>query len=173
MSLSMYDISAPVFRQILAALSGVIDKADAHCKSGGGDERTWMASRLYEDMLPFSFQLAQAVNHSAGVVAKLRSQDYPPVADLETFAACKAALVAAIASLDAVKPADLDGADEAEVVMETPRGAMRFTGRNYLLTFAYPNFFFHAATAYDILRHNGLPIGKRDFIGAVQLKAAA
>ena len=173
MSLSMYDVSAPVFRQILAALSAVVEKADAHCTAGGGDERAWMSSRLYEDMLPFNFQVAQAINHSAGAVAKLRGADYPRVADLGTFAACKAALTEAIASLDAVKPADLDGSEETEVVFETPRGAMRFTGKNYLLTFANPQFFFHATTAYDLLRHHGLAIGKRDFMGAVQLKAAA
>jgi hypothetical protein len=173
MSLSMYDVSAPVFRQILAALSGVLDKADAHCKTAGGDERALMAARLYDDMQPFSFQVAQSINHSAGVVAKLRGQDYPRAAELETFAACKAAVTEAIAYLDGVKPADLDAADTGEVAMETPRGAMRFTGRNYLLTFAYPNFFFHATTAYDSLRHNGVPVGKRDFMGAVQLKAAA
>jgi hypothetical protein len=172
MSLSMYDVSVPVFRQILTALSAVLDKADAHCKSGGGDERAWLASRLYDDMQPFTFQVMQAINHSAGAVAKLRGQDYPRASGLETFAGCKAALKEAIGALDTAKPADLEGTEDADVVFETPRGAMRFTGKNYLLTFAYPNFFFHATTAYDLLRHHGLAIGKRDFMGAVQLKAA-
>lgn len=172
MSLSMYDISVPVFRQILSALSGVVDKAEAQCKSTGADEAAWLGSRLFEDMQPFTFQVMQAIAHSAGAVARMCGQDYPRATGLDSFASCKAAVAAAIASLDAVKPADLEGMEDRDVTLESPRGSMQFTGRGYLLTFAYPNFFFHATTAYDLMRHKGVPIGKRDFMGAVQLKAA-
>jgi uncharacterized protein len=172
MSLSMYDISVPVFRQILTALNGVLGKAEAHCKEIGGDEAAWMASRLADDMQPFTFQVTQSIGHSAGAVARMRGQDYPRATGLDSFGACKAAVAAAIASLDAVKPEDLAGLEAKDVVLETPRGAMNFTCRGYLLTFAYPNFFFHATTAYDLMRHQGVPVGKRDFMGAVELKAA-
>ena len=77
----------------------------------------------------------------------------------------------AIAALDAVKPGDLDGSETRDVTFETPRGALPFVGRDYFFSFALPNFFFHATTAYDILRHKGLPIGKRDFLGQVKVKA--
>ena len=167
MSLSLYDVSAPVFRQYLAALSGVLEKAQA----AGLDEAELIGFRLYEDMQPFSFQVAQAVNHGAGAVANLRGETYPRAQGLETLAACKAAVDAAVAYLDGVKPGDITIDDDGDVVLSNPRGSMTFTARNYLLTFAYGHFFFHATTAYDILRHKGVEIGKRDFLGATQVKA--
>ena len=88
MSFSMYDVSVPVFRQVLGALSNVLDKAEAHCKAGGIGEADWTGCKLHEDMFPFTFQVAQAINHSAGAVAKLRGQDYPRASGLETFAGC-------------------------------------------------------------------------------------
>jgi hypothetical protein len=167
MSLSLYDISAPVFRQYLAALSGVLEKGQA----ADLDEVELMAFRLHADMLPFSFQVAQAVNHGAGAVANLRGETYPRIQGLETLAACKAAVDDAVTYLDGVTPGDITLADDGDVVLANPRGSMTFTARNYLLTFAYGHFFFHATTAYDILRHKGVEIGKRDFLGATQVKA--
>jgi len=173
MSLSLYDVSVPVFRQHLAALSGVLAKAEAHCSSVGKAEADLISFRLYEDMFPFSFQVMQAIFHGAGAVGTLRGNPYPRAEGLETLAGCKAAVDAAVAYLDGVKPGDLGIDPDADVTLQTPRGAMTFTARNYLLTFAYGNFFFHATTAYDILRHHGVPVGKRDFMGAVQIKAMA
>jgi hypothetical protein len=173
MSFSLYDASVPVFRQYLAALAGVLEKADAHCKSGALSESELLASRLFEDMLPFTFQVMQSVAHSAGAVATLRGESYPRPEGLETLAGCKAAVEAGVAYLDGVKPADLPTDPDADVTLVTPRGDMPFTARNYLFTFAYGNFFFHATTAYDICRHHGVPVGKRDFLGAVQRKPAA
>jgi hypothetical protein len=173
MSLSLYDVSVPVFRQHLAALSGVLAKAEAYCASGAVSEADLIGFRLYDDMLPFTFQVMQSIFHSAGAVGTLRGQPYPRAEGLETLAGCKAAVDAAVAFLDGVKAADLTVATDTDVMLQTPRGAMTFTARNYLLTFAYGNFFFHATTAYDILRHKGVPIGKRDFMGAVQIKAMA
>ncbi len=171
MSLSLFDISVPVFRQYLAGLSGVLTKGEAHCATGAVKEADLMGFRLYEDMLPFSFQVMQSIAHSAGAVATLRGLTYPRPQGLESLAACKAAVDEALAYLDGVDDLDMPGDDDADVDLVTPRGTMKFTARNYLLTFAYGNFFFHATTAYDILRHNGVPVGKRDFLGAVQMKA--
>ncbi|MGH6955054.1 MAG: DUF1993 domain-containing protein [Caulobacteraceae bacterium] len=173
MAFSLYDVSVPVFRQYLAALSGVLSKAEAHCVSAGGTEAEMMGFRLYEDMQPFTFQVMQAIGHSAGAVATLRGQTYPRAEGLETLKGCKAAVDAAVAYLDGVKSADIAIADDAEVGFQTPRGTMTFAARDYLFTFAYGNFFFHVTTAYDILRHRGVPLGKRDFLGAVKLKAMA
>ena len=173
MSLSLYDVSVPVFRQYLAGLSGVLAKAEAHCASGAVTEADIIGFRLYEDMFPFTFQVMQSIFHGAGAVGTLRGQPYPRAEGLESLAGCKAAVDAAVAYLDGVKPSDLTIDPDADVVLQTPRGAMTFTARNYLLTFAYGNFFFHATTAYDILRHKGVSIGKRDFMGAVQVKAMA
>lgn len=173
MAFSLYDVSVPVFRQYLAALSGVLAKAGAHCASGAAGEGELTGFRLYEDMQPFTFQVGQAIAHSAGAVATLRGQTYPRAEGLETLDGCKAAVDAAVAYLDGVKSTDITVGDDADVDFQTPRGTMTFTARDYLFTFAYGNFFFHATTAYDILRHRGVAIGKRDFLGAVRIKAMA
>jgi hypothetical protein len=167
MSFSLYDVSVSVFRQYLAGLSGVLAKAEAHL--GAGDDI--MGVRLYDDMQPFTFQVMQSIAHSAGAVATLRGESYPRAEGLTTLAGCKAAVDAAVTYLDGVKPEDLSVGDDDEVKLQTPRSAMTFTARGYLFTFAYGNFFFHVTTAYDILRHKGVPVGKRDFLGAVQVKA--
>ncbi|HUZ12393.1 MAG TPA: DUF1993 domain-containing protein [Caulobacteraceae bacterium] len=173
MSLSLYDVTVPVYRQYLAALSGVLGKAAEHCASGSAQEGELTSCRLVEDMQPFTFQVALAIFHSAGAVATLRGQTYPASEGLETFAGCRAAVDAALAYLDGVRPGDLTIDLDADVVLQTPRGKMTFTARNLVFTFSYGNFFFHVTTAYDILRHRGVPIGKRDFLGAVQVKAMA
>jgi hypothetical protein len=171
MSFSLYDVSVPVFRQYLAGLSGVLAKAEAHCASGALAEADVIGFKLAEDMLPFTFQVMQSVAHGAGAVATLRGQTYPRAEGLETLAGCKAAVDAAVAYLDGVIPDDLTAGADDEVKLESPRGVRVFTARGYLFTFAYGNFFFHVTTAYDILRHQGVPIGKRDFLGANQVKA--
>jgi hypothetical protein len=171
MALSLYDVSAPVFRQYLDALSGVLAKAEAHCASGALAEADVIGARLFDDMQPFTFQVMQSVAHSAGAVATLRGQTYPRAEGLETLAGCKAAVDAAVAYLDGVSAADITVGAEDEVKLVTPRATLAFTAQGYLLTFAYGNFFFHVTTAYDILRSKGVPVGKRDFLGAAQIKA--
>jgi len=171
MALSLFDVSVPVFRQYLAGLSGVLDKAQAHCASGALAEADVIGSRLIDDMQPFTFQVMQSIAHSAGAVANLRGQSYPRAEGLETLAGCKAAVDAAVAYLDGVKPGDVTDDADAEVKLATPRATLAFTARGYLLTFAYGNFFFHVTTAYDLLREKGVPVGKRDFLGAAQIKS--
>jgi hypothetical protein len=172
-SYSLHDVSVGVFRQYLAALSGVLAKGEAHCASGALAEADVMGARLVADMQPFTFQVMQSIAHSAGAVATLRGQSYPRAEGLETLAGCKAAVDAGVAYLDGVSAADLTVGADDEVKLQTPRGAMTFTARGYIFSFAYGNFFFHVTTAYDLLRHLGVPIGKRDFLGAVQIKAMA
>lgn len=171
MSLSLYDVSIPVFRQILGALSGVLGKAIAHCDEKGIDPATLIAARLYPDMAPFPFQVMQAVNHSVGALARLRGVDAARVSGLDSLPALKAAVDQALVDLDAIRPADLDGAADREVVLTFGQNTSRFTGLGYLLSSAMPNFYFHATTAYDLLRHNGVAIGKRDFMGKTQVLA--
>ena len=172
-SYSLHDVSVGVFRQYLAALSGVLAKGEAHCASGALSEANVIGARLVGDMQPFTFQVMQSIAHSAGAVATLRGQSYPRAEGLETLAGCKAAVDAAVAYLDGVKPGDLTAGADDDVKLQTPRGTMTFTARGYLFTFAYGNFFFHATTAYDLLRHLGVPVGKRDFLGAAQIKSMA
>jgi len=169
MSLSLYDVSAPVFRQYLAALSDILAKAETHCASGALAEADVIGFRLHEDMQPFWFQVRQAIVHSAGAVATLRGQSYPRAVGLETLQGCKAAVGAAVAYLEAVKPADLSLDPGADVALNTPRGAV-ITAGNFLLALSHGHFYFHVTTAYDILRHRGVPLGKRDFTGLVLVR---
>lgn len=169
MLLSLYDVSVPVFRQYLAALSGILAKAESHCTSGSLTEADVIGFRLFEDMQPFWFQVRQSIIHSAGAVATLRGQSYPRAERLETLQECKAVVDAAVAYLGAVKPSDLSLDPGAEVALMTPRGAT-ISARDFLLALSYGHFFFHVTTAYDILRHQGVPIGKRDFMGEVLVR---
>ena len=169
MALSFYDISVPTYRQFLKALLGVLDKSEKHCAEKGVDPASLFAARLFEDMQPLTFQIMQAVNHSAGAIAAIRGQQRPRPSGVETFAGAKSAIEEALAELEAIKPEDLDDAAARTVELKFPGREMKFTGLGYLQSFALPQFFFHTTTAYDILRHKGVPLGKRDFLGRVQL----
>jgi hypothetical protein len=172
MALSFYDVSVPVYRQFLRALLGVLDKGEKHCAEKGIDPASVLATRLVEDMQPLTFQVMQSISHSAGAMAQIRGQQRARPSGLETFAGCKQAVEQAIADLDAIQPADLENAESKDVELKFPGRELKFTAQGYLLSYAMPQFFFHATTAYDILRHKGVPIGKRDFLGRIQLKDA-
>jgi hypothetical protein len=169
MALSFYDISVPVYQQFLKALLGVLDKGEKHCAEKGIDPASMFATRLFEDMQPFTFQIMQSISHSAGAIAMIRGQQRPRPSGLDSFAGAKNAIGEALAELEAIKPADLDEAASRTVELKFPGREMKFTGLGYLQSYAMPQFFFHVTTAYDILRHEGVPIGKRDFLGRVQL----
>ena len=169
MQLSMYDISVPVYRQFLMSLVSVLDKAIEHCKANNVDEASLIGTRLFDDMQPFAFQVMQSVNHSAGALALIRGASRERPAARTSFADMKKDVLAAIADIDAIKPADLEGTANKTVELKFPGREMKFSGLGYLQSFAMPQFFFHATTAYDILRHKGVPIGKRDYLGQIQL----
>lgn len=172
MALSFYDVSVPVYRQFLRSLLGVLDKGEKHCAEKGIDPASILATRLVEDMQPLTFQIMQSINHSAGAMAMIRGQQRARPSGLETFAGCKQAVEQALADLDAIQPADLENVASKDVELKFPGRELKFTAQGYLLSYAMPQFFFHATTAYDILRHKGVQIGKRDFLGRIQLKDA-
>lgn len=165
MALEIYDISVPVFRRTLRALLALTTKAEAHCAARGVDPGDLLAGRLAPDMHPLAFQFAAAINNSVGALARLRGLSAPHAEAQASLEAIAHTLADAVAGLEALTPADLAGAAEREIVLPHPRGDRVFTGQGYLLSLALPGFFFHAATAYDLLRHQGLEIGKRDFLG--------
>jgi hypothetical protein len=169
MSLSIYDISAPVFRQYLAAFSNILGKAKIHCASGALAEADLIGFRLHPDMEPFAFQVRQALVHSAYIVSVLRGQSYPRAEGLQTLTACQAAVDAAVAYMAGTTPADLSIDPGAEIGLNEPPGAT-ITASDFLLKLSFGHFFFHITTAYDILRHLGVVIGKDDFIGAAPIK---
>jgi uncharacterized protein len=169
MTTSFYEISVPVYQQFLKALLGVLDKGEKHCVEKGIDPATMFATRLFEDMQPFSFQVTAAIAHSAGALATLRGQQRPRPSGLDTFEAAKRAIEEGLAELEAIKPAELEDAGGKPVELKFPGRELKFTGLGFLVSYAMPQFFFHTTTAYDILRHLGVPIGKRDFLGRIQL----
>lgn len=165
MTLTLHEITVPVFLRTLKALTLLVGKAEAHCAENGEDPRRIIAARLAADMKPFAFQITAVIGNSVGATARLQGLEVRPPEMRDGFAAMTADLDEARAWLGAVRPEDLEGAEDREIVLPHPRGARHFTGRGYLLSLAIPNFFFHAATAYDLLRTQGLELGKRDFLG--------
>jgi hypothetical protein len=169
MATSFYEVSVPVYQQFLRSLIGVLDKGEQHCAEKGIDPASLLGARLIEDMQPLTFQIMQAINHSAGALATVRGQQRARPSGLDTFAGAKRAVEEALAELEAIKPEELDDAAAKPVELKFPGRELKFTGLGYLSSFAMPQFFFHVTTAYDLLRHKGVPIGKRDFLGRIQL----
>lgn len=162
MSFSIHQASAPVFIRALTNLSTMMDKALAE----GGDEATLLAARLAPDMHPFPRQIQMASDSAKGAIARLAGVEVPSMPDTETtFAELKARIAATVAFIQGVDAAGFDGAEDREIVLKFPQGEMTFTGGDYLTGFALPNFYFHMTIAYALLRANGAPIGKMDFLG--------
>jgi hypothetical protein len=167
MSISMYSASVPLFKTLLGALSAVLDKGAAFAAAKQFDPAVLVNARLAPDMFPLSRQVQIATGMATGGAARLAGVDVPSFEDTEkTFDELKARIANAIAFIDSVKPEQIDGSEERAVVLKMRAGDLNFTGQSYLIGFVIPNFVFHCATAYDILRHNGVDIGKRDFLGA-------
>jgi len=165
--MSFHDAVVPAFLQILGSLSGILTKAEAHCKAKNIQPDVLLGARLYPDMLPLSKQIQLACDFAAKGCARLTQSEVPSTPDTEkTFDELKARLGKTADYVKAFKPAQFDGADVRDVTFPAgPDKTMTVKGQQFLSHFALPNFYFHAATAHDILRHNGVEIGKRDFLG--------
>ncbi len=171
MSISLYDASVGSYLQIVPAVSALLEKAASHFSAENvplDDLPDW---RLHETMLPLRFQVASVVHHSVGTINSFSSGVFsPPAYDAkQDFAAMQASLVNALETLNALQPDEVNAL--AGKPMEFVMGDLRlpFSTENFVLSFSLPNFHFHAATAYDILRHRGLPLGKRDFLGRLRI----
>jgi hypothetical protein len=166
MNLSMYQASAPRFVNTLKNLSAILDKAQAHAEARKIDPLVLTSSRLYPDMFALARQVQVTCDTAKGAVARLAGVEIPKHEDTEkTFDELKARIDKTIAFIDTIKPAQIDGTDDKDLTIKLGSREMNWKGMQYLLGFALPNFYFHAATAYDILRHNGIELNKRDFIG--------
>ncbi len=167
MPISLYDAIVPSQRQIVAAVSALVDKAAAHCRERGEPEATLIEARLAPDMLPFGYQVKSVAEHSRGSIEGVRAGVYSPSLEPwpDTMAGLSAKLRDADVFLAALDPTEIDGFVGREMRFEFKERRMEFAAEQFLLSFAQPNFYFHAATAYDILRQCGLEIGKRDFLG--------
>jgi len=162
----MSQASQPVLLQMLKSLSANIDKAAAHAKAKGLEPADLTDARLAPDMLPFSRQVQIATDHAKGAAARLSGRENPKYEDTEsTFEELKARIAKTIAFVSGVPAAEIDGSEEREVTLMIGGQPRTMRGQHYLFHSVLPNFFFHVTTAYDILRHKGVEIGKRDFLG--------
>ncbi len=167
MSVAMYKLSVPVFIRGLTILSNLLEKAEAHAAAGGPAVETLFAARLAPDMLTLAGQVQRVSDTSKNTIGRLTAEAPPSFPDDETtFAQLKERVTKTIAFLETVKEADLEGSETRTVTMKFGKLEFSFTGDDYVLKFALPNFYFHLTTAYDILRAQGVPVGKADYIGA-------
>jgi len=162
----MYQASTPRFAAMLRNLSTLIDKADAHCAAKKIEPAAITTARLYPDMFPFTRQVQIACDSTKGAVARLAGAEVPKHEDTEqSFAELKARIAKTLDFIESIGAGKIDGSEEKEIVLQMRSGERRLKGMQYLLGSAYPNFYFHVTTAYNILRHNGVEIGKTDFLG--------
>ncbi|WP_029043308.1 MULTISPECIES: DUF1993 domain-containing protein [Cupriavidus] len=166
MSLSMYEASIPVFLRAFGNLSAILDKGAAFAQAQGMDPSDLIQTRLVADMDPLPAQVQRASDSAKGCAARLAGIEMPSFADNEaTFPELQERIARTVAFLKTIQPAQLEGSDTRIVELKLRPEPVKFDGKSYLLGFALPNFFFHVTTAYDILRHKGVPIGKRDYLG--------
>ena len=167
MSLSMHQASVSVFVRVLGNLSAILDKGLADAEARKIDPAVFLNARLAPDMHPLSRQVQIASDAAKGCAARLTGSEPPSFPDTESsFAELKERLAKTIAYVQGLEPGKFDGSETREITLTFPGGEFKFSGQDYLFNFAVPNLYFHATTAYAILRHNGVPVGKRDFLGA-------
>lgn len=168
MTLSMYQASIPVFKQMLGGLSAVLAKAEAHATAKKIEPVALLQARLYPDMFPLLRQVQVACDFAKGVSARLAAVDVPAFEDKEeSFADLQARIAKTLAFVDSLTAAQLEGSETRQVVTQagTPKEKI-FTGQSYLFNYGLPHFFFHTSTAYAVLRHSGVEVGKKDYIGS-------
>ena len=166
MNISMYQASVPRFVNILGNLSNILDKAQVHVDAKKLDTTTLTTYRLFPDMLPMTTQVQIACDAAKGVVARLAGVEIPAYEDNEkTLADLKARIAKTIAFIQTATPGQIDGTEDKEIVIKRGDKETRYKGMQFLLGHALPNFYFHVTTTYNILRHNGIEVGKRDYLG--------
>ena len=173
MSLSMYQATVTSYRSMLKNLSAILAKAEAHCEAKKIDPSAFLGSRLYPDMLPFTSQVQIATDNIKGAAGRLSGAEIPKFEDNEkSFPELQARLDKTIAFLDTLTEAQFEGAAARDIVLQLRDRKMEFKGDVYLTQWANPNVYFHITTAYALLRHGGVEIGKKDYLsgGAAQGK---
>ena len=166
--MSLYNASVPVYIQLLGAAVGILDKAIAHAAAKKLDPSFFMNDRLYPDMFNFAGQIQRVADHAWGSCLRLAGKDATtPARNETTLEQLRERLVQALAAVKSVSQADVDAHASKDVTFAAGPRQIVMRGDNYMLHFALPNFYFHLTTAYDILRHRGVELGKRDFLGVV------
>ena len=167
MSFSMYEASVPVFNQILNSLAAIIDKAETHANEKNIDPAALLQARLYPDMFPFLRQVQVAADFAKGCSARLAGVEVPRYEDTEqSFADLRERIARTLAFINDLPRDAIEASDQRDIVTGSGAKVREFKGQVYLIHYAMPHFYFHATTAYALLRHNGVEIGKKDFIGS-------
>jgi len=172
MAIPLYDLSVANYLQTLTGVAGFMDRGLAHMSDNNIDPAEIVETRLWGDMLPFRFQIVSVAHHSAGAIAAVKSGAFAPPGEVppHDYAALQKLVADTRASLEKVTPDEINGLEGGDVVFQFRDFKMPFTAEGFVMSFSLPNFYFHAATAYDILRSKGVPLGKRDFMGPMRLK---
>jgi uncharacterized protein len=172
MGVSLYDATAALFIQTLGGVEGILSRGLAHCQEHNIDPQEVVETRLHPDMLPFRYQVQAAIGHSLGAVQGVQQGEFKPPYGTPTsdYAALQKEVADARIALQQYTPGDVNALETRDVVFNLGDRKMPFTGEGFLLSFSVPNFYFHATTAYDILRSKGVALGKRDFLGRLRLK---
>jgi hypothetical protein len=173
MALSLYDASIPGYALMLKNLAAILEKAEAHATAAGADLATYLEARIAPDMAPLTRQVQMASDAAKGGAARLAGVTPPSMPDTETtWAEVKERIAKTIAFVESITPAQVDGDDNRIVELVTPNRTLTFTARDFLLQFSLPNFHFHVVTAYALLRQQGVPLGKLDYLAGGQSQAA-
>jgi hypothetical protein len=166
MTISLYDASVPVYTQMLGALDKVLGKAEAWAEARKIDNRVLVQARLFPDMLPLASQVRIACDAARAGTARLAGVDFPKYEDSEqTIAELRQRIAGTLAFIAQVPRESIAGQEERDITIPLRERKLEMKGQAFLLHWSLPNFFFHVTTAYDILRHNGLEVGKADFLG--------
>jgi hypothetical protein len=173
MAITLYDISVANYLQTVAAVGGFLEKGLAFCREKNIDPEEIVESRIIADMKPFRFQIQQVALHSIGAIDSIKAgaRRFPGERPQHDYAGLQKLIAETLDALKKVSPAELNPYEGKEVVQETSETKRVFTAEGFILSFCLPNFHFHATTAYDILRGKGVPLGKRDYMGTLRLKA--
>lgn len=174
MAISLYDVSVASYLQVLGAVEGFLEKGRVHCDENGIDLGEVVETRLYPDMLPFRFQLVSVAHHSLGAIKGIQAGKFGPpggAAGELDYAGLQQHVAQASEELQALTRETVDALEGKDVVFEIGGGKIPFTAENFVLSFSHPNLYFHATTAYDMLRMKGVPLGKRDFMGQMRMKS--
>ncbi|HET8729898.1 MAG TPA: DUF1993 domain-containing protein [Moraxellaceae bacterium] len=167
MAFTIFDATVPVFQQTLNSLLNILDRAEAHAKEKCQDPAELLNANLAPDMFNCIRQVQIATDHAKGCIARLAGVDIPKYEDNEkTFDELRARIRKTLDFIATVKPEQVVGAESKDIKLVFPWATYDFTGQRYVTYWALPNYFFHVTTAYDILRHKGVPLGKADFLGA-------
>lgn len=172
MALSLYAATVPAYRQILGAVAGLIQSARNFCAEKSIAPEQIIQARLAPDMLPFAYQVRSTAVHSIGAIEGVRRGEFSPdrTTPPDSFVALERHVGSALEGLEKIDPAEIEGFIGRDMTFSAGERRLPFTAEDFLLSFSLPNFYFHATTAYDILRWKGVALGKRDFLGRLRLK---